>query len=147
VSRDKAREFEFIALGELPNELAVPVRQNALPVRVVMLHVRMLFHDLRMLAIFANCREHEFVVFLAVVLENETHLLPPSDLDSRGFETHLAAALEHLDLEDARWLLGITRLAGGEIFVVLMGGRRNGRSNILSPGLPRSMSARQRRRQ
>src|SRR5262249_30141760 len=68
VAGDEAGEFEFTALGELPNELAVPIRQNALPVRVVVLHVGMFFHDLRVLAIFGNRREDEFVILLAIVV-------------------------------------------------------------------------------
>src|SRR2546430_2213334 len=130
VSGDKAGELKFAALSKPPNEFAVPVRHEPLRVRVVMLHVRMLLHDFGMLAIFGNGCEYEFVILLAAVLQNKTDLLPPSHLDSRRLETHLAASLEHLDLDDARWLLGITRLAGREASVILMGGRRNGHCDI-----------------
>jgi hypothetical protein len=54
-----------------------------------------------MFAIFRNSREHEFVILLTLVLQNEAYLLPPPHLDSCWFETHLSASLEHLDLDDA----------------------------------------------
>src|SRR5262245_15115910 len=121
VAGDETGEFEFTALGELPNELAVPIRQNALPVRVVVLHVGMFFHDLRVLAIFGNRREDEFVILLAIVAQNETDLLSSAHFDSRGLEAHFSAALEHPDLDDARRLLRVAGLAGGEASVILVG--------------------------
>src|SRR5262249_19513387 len=114
VAGDETGELEFTALGELPNELAVSVRQNALPVRVVVLHVGMFFHDLGVLAIFGNGREDEFVILLAIVMQNEADLFPSAHFDSRGLEAHFPAALEHPDLDDARRLLRVAGLAGGE---------------------------------
>src|SRR6266404_9249268 len=120
VAGDEARELELTALGELPNDLAVAVRQQALCIRIVMLHVWILFHHLRVLAIFSDRSEDEFVILLAIVLQNETDLFPSSHFDARGLETHLSAPLEHLDVDDARGLLGITRLARREMSVILM---------------------------
>src|SRR5262245_16354547 len=89
VTGNKTGEFEFAALGELPNELAVSVRQKALPARVVVLHFRIFFHDLRMLAIFGNRREDEFVILLAItcsplrtsIRAGSKHILPlPSNV-------------------------------------------------------------------
>src|SRR5262249_57517941 len=89
-----------------------------------MLHVWILFHHFRVLAVFSDRREDEFVILLAVVLQDETDLFPSAHLNARGFVTDLPAALEHLDLDDARGLLGIARLAGREMSVILVGGRR-----------------------
>src|SRR5262249_26216278 len=127
VAGDETGEFEFTALGELPNELAAPVRENAFSVRVVMLHVGMFFHDLRMLAVFGNRREDEFVILLAIVVQNETDLFPSAHFDSRGLEAHFSATLEHPDLDDPRRLLRVAGRAGGEASVVLVGGCRKGR--------------------
>src|SRR5262245_16567196 len=124
VAGNETGELERAAPGELPNDLAVAVRQQALCIRIVMLHVWILFHHLRVLAIFSDRREDEFVILLAIVLQDETDLFPPAHLNARGLVTHLAAALEHLDLVCARGVLGITRPASREISVILMGGRR-----------------------
>src|SRR5262245_23551328 len=88
-----------------------------------MLHLGMLFHDLRMLAIFGNCREDEFMILLAIVLQDETDLFAPAHFNARGLITHLPASLEHLDVDDARGLLRITWLAGRETSVTFMRGR------------------------
>src|SRR5262249_52356413 len=124
VAGNETCELECAALGELPNDLAVAVRQQALCIRIVMLHVWILFHPLRVLAIFSDRREDEFVILLAVVLQDETDLFPSAHLNAGGLVTHLPASLEHLDLDDARGLLGITRLASRETSVILMGGGR-----------------------
>src|SRR5947209_6682027 len=120
VAGNKTGELECAALGELPNDLAVAVRQQALCIRIVMLHVWILFHHLRVFAIFSDRSEDEFVILLAIVLQDETDLFPPAHLNARGLVTHLPAALEHLDVDDARGLLGITRLARREMSVILM---------------------------
>src|SRR5258708_23825693 len=54
VAGDEARELECAALGELPNDLAVAVRQQALCIRIIMLHVWVLFHHLRVLPLFSD---------------------------------------------------------------------------------------------
>src|SRR5215475_156924 len=76
VARNQAAELELTALGELPNELAVLVRQNAFPVWIIMLHVGIFFHDFRMLAIFGSRREDKLVILLAVIVKNEADLFP-----------------------------------------------------------------------
>src|SRR6266481_3586440 len=124
VAGDEARELELTALGELPNDLAVAVRQQALCIRIVMLHVWILFHHLRVLAIFSDRSEDEFVILLAIVSQDETDLFPPAHLNARGLVTHLPASLKDLDVDDARGLLGITWLTGREISMILMCGRR-----------------------
>src|SRR5262249_16977790 len=130
VAGDEARELELTALGELPNDLAVAVRQQALCIRIVMLHVWILFHHLRVLAIFSDRREDEFVILLAVDLEDETDLFPPAHLNAGGLVTHLPASLEHLDLDNARGLLWITRAASRETSVILMGRRQTGHCDV-----------------
>src|SRR5262249_17890006 len=95
-----------------------------------MLHVGVLLHDSRMLAVLRDRREDEFVILLAVVLQDETDLLALPHLDACGLVAHLPAALEHLDLDDARRLVRIARLASREGPVILMGGRRNWSSYI-----------------
>src|SRR6266540_2382089 len=95
-----------------------------------MLHVRILFHRFRVLAIFGNRRQDKFVILLAIVLQDETDLFPPSHLNARGLVTHLPASLEHLDVDDACGLFRITRLAGREMSVVLMSGRRTRHCNM-----------------
>jgi hypothetical protein len=62
-------------------------------------------------AIFHNRGENEFVILLAVVLQNKTDLFPSAELDSRGLETHLSGSLVHFDLDDARRLLRVSGLA------------------------------------
>src|SRR5262249_46317023 len=124
VAGNETGELERAALGELPNDLAVAVRQQALCIRIVMLHVWILFHHLRVLAIFSDRREDKFVVLLAVVLQDETDLFPPAHLNARGLVTDLPASLEHLDLDDAGGLLGVAWLTGREMSVILVGGRR-----------------------
>ena len=91
-----------------------------------MLHLGMFFHDLCVLAIFGNRREDEFVILLATVVQNETDLFSSAHFDSRGLEAHFSAALEHPDLDDARRLVRVAGLAGGEASMILMGGRRKG---------------------
>src|SRR4029450_2367745 len=105
-------ELEFTALGELPNELAVSVRHQTPRVRVVMLHIGLFFHDLRVLAIFGDRREDEFVILLALIVQNEAYLFSSAHFDSRGLEAHFSTALEHLDLDDARRLRRIAGPAG-----------------------------------
>src|SRR5262245_65035418 len=89
-----------------------------------MLHVWILFHHFRVLAVLSDRREDEFVILLAVVLQDETDLFPPAHLNARGLVTHLPASLEHLDLDDARGLLGVAWLTRREMSVLLMGGGR-----------------------
>src|SRR5262249_10436261 len=120
VAGNETGELESATLGELPNDLAVAVRQEALCIRIVMLHVWILFHHLRVLAIFSDRGEDEFVILLAIVLQDEADLFPPTDLNSRGLVTHLPASFEHFDLDDARGLLRITRPASREMSVILM---------------------------
>jgi hypothetical protein len=50
-----------------------------------MLHVWILFHHLRVLAIFSDRSEDEFVILLAIVLQDEADLFPLADLNARGF--------------------------------------------------------------
>src|SRR5262249_20723001 len=120
VAGNETGELERAPPGELPNDLAVAVRQQARCIRIVMLHVWLLFPYLPVLAIFSDRREDEFVIFLAIVLQDETDLFPSAHLNAGGLVTHLPASLEHLDLDDARGLLGITRLASRETSVILM---------------------------
>ena len=82
--RDEAGELELTTLGEFPNDLAVAVRQEALCIRIVMLHVWILFHRLRVFAIFGDRGEDEFVILLAIVLQDEADLFPLADLNARG---------------------------------------------------------------
>src|SRR5215831_14633098 len=130
VAGNETGELECAALGELPNDLAVAVRQQALCIRIVMLHVRILFHHLRVLAIFSDRSEDELMILLAIVLEDETDLFPSAHLNAGGLVTHLPASLEHLDLDDARGLLGITRPASRETSVILVGGRQTGHCDV-----------------
>lgn len=127
---NETRELEFAAPGKPPDEFTPAVRQNTFRVWVVVLHVRMLFHEFRMFAIFHGRREDEFVILLAVVLQNETDLFPPSHLDSPRFVAHFPVALEHLDVDDPRRLLRIAALAGRETSVILTGGCRDGHCDI-----------------
>src|SRR5262245_18477572 len=90
-----------------------------------MLHVWILFHHFRVLAVLSDRREDEFVILLAIVLQDETDLFPPAHLNARGLVTHLAASLEHLDLDDAGGLLGVAWLTRREMSVILVGGRRS----------------------
>src|SRR5215470_14967304 len=89
-----------------------------------MLHAGMFFHDVRMPAIFSNRREDEFVILLAIVMQNETNLFSSAHFDSRWLEAHFSATLKHPDLDDVRRLLRVAGLAGGEASVILVGGRR-----------------------
>src|ERR1700730_629719 len=130
VAGNETGELECAALGELPNDLAVAVGQQALCIRIVMLHVWILFHHLRVLAIFSDRSEDEFVILLAIVLQDETDLFPPAHLNARGLVTYLPASLEHVDVDDARGLPGITWLARREMSVILMGGRRARHSDM-----------------
>jgi hypothetical protein len=83
VTGDEAGEFELAAPGKLPDKLVVSVWLQTFCIRIVVLHVRILLHDFRVLAILHDRREDEFVILLAVVLQNETDLFPPSHLDAR----------------------------------------------------------------
>src|SRR5258708_12026987 len=70
VAGDEARELELTALGELPNDLAVAVLQQALCIRIVMLHVWILFHHLRLLAIFSSPTHPESVIPPATIFQH-----------------------------------------------------------------------------
>src|SRR5262249_16041585 len=120
VAGNETGELECAALGELPNDLAVAMRQQALCIRIVVLHVWILFHHFPVLAIFSYRSEDELVILLAIVLQDETDLFPAAYLNARGLVTDLPTSLEHLDLDDARGLLGITRLARRKMSVILM---------------------------
>src|SRR6516162_32038 len=95
-----------------------------------MLHVGMFFHDVRMPAIFSNRREDEFVILLAIVMQNETNLFSSAHFDSRWLEAHFSATLKHPDLDNAGRLLRVTRLASGEASVILVGRRSHGHCDI-----------------
>jgi hypothetical protein len=76
VTGDETCELEFAPPRKPPDEFTIAVGQNTFRVRIIVLHVRMLFHDFRMFAIFHGRPKHEFVILLAVVLQNETDLFP-----------------------------------------------------------------------
>src|SRR2546422_11411634 len=125
VSGNEAGELECAALGEPPDELTVPLRHQTSRVRVVMLHLGMLFHDFRVLAIFGDCRQDKFMILLTLVVQNEADVLASAHFDLRGLEAHFPAALEHLDLDNARRLRGIAGFACRKASVILVRGYRD----------------------
>src|SRR5215207_5211700 len=75
VAGDQAGELERASLGEAPHDLRRAIRIEATPIRVVVLHVGVLLHRDLVLLVVRDGVEHEFVVDLAGVLEDEADLL------------------------------------------------------------------------
>jgi hypothetical protein len=67
------------------------------------------------LQVFVGRGEHEFVLQLPAVAQQEPDLLALAHFDPVGNEDHLPVQLAHRDLNGLRGLLRVARLAGREI--------------------------------